>query len=51
MDTSFINIPAQADMNNLLSKAYALAAPYAPHDGLNDAGISCGIYMTYQGAV
>ena len=50
VDTSFINIPAQADMNNLLSKAYALAAPYAPLDGLNDAGISCGIYMTYQGA-
>ena len=51
MDSSFINIPDKADMNNLLSKAYALAAPYAPHDGLNDAGISCGIYMTYQGAV
>lgn len=50
VDTSFINIPARADMNNLLSKAYALAAPYAPLDGLNDAGISCGIYMTYQGA-
>lgn len=50
VDTSFINIPAQADMNNLLSKAYALAAPYAPLDGLNDAGVSCGIYMTYQGA-
>ena len=50
VDTSFINIPAGADMNNLLSKAYALAAPYAPLDGLNDAGVSCGIYMTYQGA-
>lgn len=50
VDTSFINIPARADMNNLLSKAYALAAPYAPLNGLNDAGISCGIYMTYQGA-
>ena len=50
VDTSFINIPAQADMNNLLSKAYALATPYAPLDGLNDAGVSCGIYMTYQGA-
>jgi hypothetical protein len=49
VDTSFINIPAQTDMNNLLSKAYALAAPYAPLDGLNDAGVSCGIYMTYQG--
>ena len=26
-----------------------LAAPYAPLDGINDAGVSCGIFMTYQG--
>jgi hypothetical protein len=27
-----------------------LAAPYAPLDGVNDAGVSCGIFMSYQGA-
>ena len=49
VDLSFINIPAQRNVNNLISKAYCLAAPYAPLDGINDAGVSCGIYMTYQG--
>ena len=49
VDLSFINIPAQRNVKNLISKAYCLAAPYAPLDGINDAGVSCGIYMTYQG--
>ena len=49
VDLSFINIPAYKNVNNLISKAYCLAAPYAPLDGINDAGVSCGIYMTYQG--
>ena len=49
VDLSFINIPAYKNVENLISKAYCLAAPYAPLDGINDAGVSCGIYMTYQG--
>ena len=49
VDLSFINIPAYKNVENLVSKAYCLAAPYAPLDGINDAGVSCGIYMTYQG--
>ncbi len=49
VDLSFINISPDRNVNNLISKAYCLAAPYAPLDGLNDAGVSCGIYMTYQG--
>ena len=32
-----------------MDKIVCLAAPYAPLDGVNDAGVSCGIYMTYQG--
>ena len=32
-----------------MNKITCLAAPYAPLDGMNDAGVSCGIYMTYQG--
>ncbi len=50
VDLSFINISPQANLDNLLSKAYCLAAPYAPLDGMNDAGVSCALYMTYQGA-
>ena len=49
VDLSFINIPAYKNVDNLIFKAYCLAAPYAPLDGINDAGVSCGIYMTYQG--
>ena len=49
VDLSFIKISPDRNVDNLISKAYCLAAPYAPLDGLNDAGVSCGIYMTYQG--
>ena len=49
VDLSFINISTDRNVDNLISKAYCLAAPYAPLDGINDAGVSCGIYMTYQG--
>ena len=50
VDLSFVNIPAQSNLTNLISKAYALAVPYAPLDGLNDKGVSIALYMTYQGA-
>lgn len=36
-------------INSLMDKATAIAAAYAPLDGMNDAGVSCGIYMSYQG--
>lgn len=49
VDLSFINISPDRNVDNLISKAYCLASPYAPLDGINDAGVSCGIYMTYQG--
>ena len=33
-----------------MDKITCLAAPYAPLDGINDAGVSCGIFMSYQGS-
>ena len=30
-------------------KFLTLAAPYVPLDGINDAGVACGIFMSYQG--
>lgn len=36
-------------INGLMDKLTAIAAAYAPLDGMNDAGVSCGIYMSYQG--
>ena len=36
-------------IGGLMDKLTAIAAAYAPLDGMNDAGVSCGIYMSYQG--
>lgn len=49
VDLQFLSIDPEKNVEGLLSKAMMLAAPYAPLDGINDAGVSCGIYMTYQG--
>lgn len=47
VDLQFLGIEGEID--SFMSKAIALAAPYVPLDGMNDAGVSCGIYMSYQG--
>ena len=49
VDLSFINIPANNSLESLASKVLCLAAPYVPLDGINDAGVSCALYMSYQG--
>lgn len=49
VDLQFLGIDVNKDLNGLMDKITCLAAPYAPLDGINDAGVSCGIYMTYQG--
>ena len=48
-DLQFMDIDAEKDVTDIRDKVIALAAPYTPIDGINDAGVSCGIYMTYQG--
>ena len=50
VDLQFLGIDVNQDLNGLMDKITCLAAPYAPLDGVNDAGVSCGIYMTYQGS-
>lgn len=49
IDLQFISIDTETGITGLLDKILCLAAPYVPLDGMNDAGVSCGIYMTYQG--
>lgn len=49
VDLQFLGIDVDQDMTGLMDKVICLAAPYAPLDGINDAGVICGIYMTYQG--
>ena len=48
-DLGLLGMDADADVEGLLNKITCLAAVYAPLDGMNDAGVACGVYMTYQG--
>lgn len=48
-DLQFLGLDVEKNPDSLMDKITALAAPYTPLDGINDAGVSCGIYMTYQG--
>ena len=49
VDLQFLDISEEQDLTGIRDKIISLAAPYAPIDGINDAGLSVGIYMTYQG--
>lgn len=49
VDLNFLGIDIDSDVGGLMDKITCLAAPYVPLDGINDAGVSCGIYMSYQG--
>lgn len=49
VDLQFLSIDVEQDLGGFMDRLSCLAATYAPLDGINDAGVSCGIYMTYQG--
>lgn len=49
VDLQYLGMDVNKNVEGLMNKITCLAAPYAPLDGINDAGVSCGIYMTYQG--
>lgn len=49
VDLQFLGMDQETDVEGLMNKIICLAAPYAPLDGVNDAGVSCGIFMSYQG--
>lgn len=49
VDLNYIGMSPEKDVNGLMSEITCLAAPYTPLDGVNDAGVACGIYMSYQG--
>ncbi|MBQ8001903.1 MAG: linear amide C-N hydrolase [Clostridia bacterium] len=49
VDLQFLGIDKEKGIDGLMDKITCLAAPYAPLDGINSEGVSCGIYMTYQG--
>lgn len=49
IDLSFLGLDADKDVDSLSQKVLTLAAPYVPLDGMNDAGVACSIFMSYQG--
>ena len=49
IDLSFLGLDADKDVETIGQKFLNLAAPYVPLDGINDAGVACGIFMSYQG--
>ena len=49
VDLNYVGMDTEKNVEGLMNKITCLAAPFTPLDGINDAGVSCGIYMTYQG--
>lgn len=49
VDLQFIGIDQDSVPQGLMDKVLMLAAPYVPLDGVNAAGLACGIYMSFQG--
>lgn len=49
IDLSFLGLDADKDVETIGQKILTLAAPYVPLDGINDAGVACGVFMSYQG--
>ena len=48
VDLQFLGIDVNSDLSGIMDYVTCLAAPYAPLDGINDAGVSSGIFMTYH---
>ncbi len=48
-DLEFLGLSTEKNVSGLMNKITCLAVPYIPLDGINDAGVSCGIYTTRQG--
>lgn len=49
VDLSFLSASHENGLKYMRSKLLSLAAAYVPLDGMNEKGVSAGIYMTYQG--
>lgn len=49
VDLNYVGMDTETDVEGLMNKITCFAAPYAPLDGMNEKGLSCGIFMSYQG--
>ncbi|MDE7095216.1 MAG: linear amide C-N hydrolase, partial [Anaeroplasmataceae bacterium] len=49
IDLQFLGLETDKDVKGLMNRITALAAPFVPLDGVNEKGVACGIFMSYQG--
>ncbi|MDE5714645.1 MAG: linear amide C-N hydrolase [Anaeroplasmataceae bacterium] len=49
IDLQFLGLDVNKDVKGLMNRITALAAPFVPLDGINEKGVSCAIFMSYQG--
>ncbi len=49
VDLNYVGMDPDKDVEGLMNKITCFAAPFAPLDGMNEKGLSCGIFMSYQG--
>ncbi|MDE6585393.1 MAG: linear amide C-N hydrolase [Clostridia bacterium] len=49
VDLNYVGMDVDEDVEGLMNKITCIAAAYAPLDGVNEKGLSCGIFMSYQG--
>ncbi|MDE7264526.1 MAG: linear amide C-N hydrolase [Anaeroplasmataceae bacterium] len=49
IDLQFLGLSTDKDVTGLMNRITALAAPFVPLDGMNEKGVSCAIFMSYQG--
>lgn len=49
VDLNYVGMDTEKDVSGLMNKITCIAAAYAPLDGINEKGLSCGIFMSYQG--
>ena len=49
VDLNYVGMDVNEDVSGLMNKLTCIAAAYAPLDGINEKGLSCAIFMSYQG--
>lgn len=49
IDLQFLGLDTGKDVKGLMNRITALAAPFVPLDGVNEKGVACAIFMSYQG--
>ncbi len=47
VDLNYIGMDPDKDVEGLMNKITCFAAPFTPLDGMNEVGLSCGIFMSY----